>query len=930
MLVLAAMQKPTQIDAIIPDSVAGVADEVAEAAPAAPALLPQRVPATRMPRTRRGGLLLGLVLGGLAGVLVLESQTSVLQALYFSRWSARLHYSVAPGGSPQIAFPVAGPFDERRGYTRLPLVLPQLQHEGYVITSQARQSEPLVDLIRRGIAPPFHEAPVAGLVIRDARGVPLHVGPDVRRPVWHTLQEIPPLVVESLLFIENRNIGERAGALANPAIDLGRSSKALALYVGRVLGFRWPLEGGSTLATQLEKFRHSPAGHTASPGEKLRQILGASLAAYHEGPATRQGRERIILDYLNTMPLGAVNGIGEVNGLAQGLSAWFGRDPAEVLDALRQPGASRAKAMAYRQVLALLYSVHAPSYYLSREPGALEARIDAYLPLLRGAGVIDGALLEQVRGLRLKFASTTPAPMRFIERKAANAVRSELSGLLGVPNLYDLDRLDLQADTSIDAALQAQVREVLNHLADPRFVAAQGLRVPHLLEQGDPAGITYSVLLMEALPTGNVVRVHTDTRNGPLDLNEGSKLELGSTAKLRTLVHYLELIAQLYDTLTPLPPQEIAATAANARDPLTRWAASTLFSTPTLTLEELLEQALGRKYSADPTESFFTGGGMHHFSNFEPEDDVHELSVRDALVRSSNLVFVRLMRDLVRFHAARLPYDAQAVLTDPTSPVRRQLLREIAAEEAQRTHRSVAWLLRSHHHLAVENRLRTRIERDAFARMTPYWRRLGFPFERLVPSYATALGCSADRPMALAELMGILVNDGRRLPTYDITRLAFGSNTPYETVLARSPAAAEPVIRAPIARVLRGVLGEVVDKGTARRLRGTFVDAQGQPLPIGGKTGSGDNRHARFSRHGQLLSTHPVSRTAVFVFYLGERWYGVITASVEGPRSGEYAFTSSLPLAALKLMAPALEAALHPGGPFELPSAPSGEVHSAP
>jgi hypothetical protein len=36
---------------------------------------------------------------------------------------------------------------------------------------------------------------------------------------------------------------------------------------------------------------------------------------------------------------------------------------------------------------------------------------------------------------------------------------------------------------------------------------------------------------------------------GPFDVNEGMKLELGSTAKLRTLAHYLDVMAQLYDEL---------------------------------------------------------------------------------------------------------------------------------------------------------------------------------------------------------------------------------------------------------------------------------------------------------------------------------------------------------------------------------------------
>jgi membrane peptidoglycan carboxypeptidase len=846
-------------------------------------------------------------------LLLLERYTSLLQALAFSHWSAQLQYTVGSGPSPSIAFPAAGPFDERRGYTRLKQLTERLLANSYRITQQARQSPQLTDLIQRGIAPPFREPSVAELVIRDAYGARLYAAGGGGAPIWKSLDDIPPLVVRTLLFIENRSIGDGAGPLQNPAVDWGRSSKAFALYIGRSLGFKWPLEGGSTLATQLQKFRHSPSGHTSSPREKLHQVIGASLAAYHEGVSTRPGRDEIILDYLNTMPLGAVPGVGEINGLASGLRAWFGLSPDVVFATLREPQATPAKARVYRDVLALLYSVHAPTYYLTHDHAALDARIDAYLGLLRSAGVIDEPLLAVLQGTHLKFAPAIPQePPRFIEHKAANATRTELSALLAVPNLYDLDRLNLQVDTTIDAPLQSQVLTLLKRLASPEFVAANNLREPHLLDHGDPKGVTYSLLLVESRPEGNLVRVHTDTQDAPFDVNDGMKLELGSTAKLRTLVHYLELVAQLHDELAPLAGPDLAARAASARDPITRWAAITMFSTPHMSLEELLSQALERHYSGSPDEAFFTGGGIHHFGNFESEDDSRELTVREAVVHSTNLVFIRLMRDLVRFHEARLPYDAQAALEDRDSPARRQLLREIVAEDERRTHTSFAWLLASSNTQAQDTRLTIRIERDAFDRMTPYWRRMGFPFEKLVPSYATAIGSSADRPTALAELMGIIVNEGRRRPTYDIARINLARGTPYETLLA--PAAAGPgerVIRAPIARLVRTVLGQVVESGTARRLNGAFHDAEGTTIAVGGKTGSGDNRYETFARDGHLLSAHPVSRTAVFVFYLGEHWFGVITASVAGPQSGSYTFTSSLPLAALKLLAPAFSAAVH-------------------
>ena len=66
--------------------------------------------------------------------------------------------------------------------------------------------------------------------------------------------------------------------------------------------------------------------------------------------------------------------------------------------------------------------------------------------------------------------------------------------------------------------------------------------------------------------------------------------------------------------------------------------------------------------------------------------------------------------------------------------------------EARRT--GSAWLLTPRNRKAQDLRLRIRFERDAFARMTPYWQRLGFPFKTMVPSYATALGNSSDRPVS--------------------------------------------------------------------------------------------------------------------------------------------------------------------------------------
>ena len=97
---------------------------------------------------------------------------------------------------------------------------------------------------------------------------------------------------------------------------------------------------------------------------------------------------------------------------------------------------------------------------------------------------------------------------------------------------------------------------------------------------------------------------------------------------------------------------------------------------------------------------------------------------------------------------------------------------------------SYAWLFKTRHKSAQDRRIRILLEEDAFVRIHQAWRRLGYPFESLVPSYATAIGSSADRPEALAELIGIILNDGVWQPSVRVERLHFAADTPYETVLA--------------------------------------------------------------------------------------------------------------------------------------------------
>ena len=983
-------------------------------------------PAHRSARWPKILALVVLVIGGLAGLVYHELRTSAIQSWLLSRYAARLSYEIKRGPSPSIAFPRGGPFDTQRGYPRLGDFRRRLESAGYTVAERARQSAGMVRFIRWGVTPPYREPAVAGLVIRDFRGESIYDG----RPgdaLFPSFEEVPPLIVSTLLFLENRELTNPTGPGSNPAIDWGRLGKASGLYVARGVGLPVRSEGGSTLAVQLEKYRHSESGRTASPLDKLRQLTAASLRAYRDGPDSTASRQEIVLDYLNTMPLAAAPGYGEVHGLGNGLRAWFDLDLDGVESALTSPGSGPAKAAAYKHVLALLYAVRAPTRYLVEDPGLLDKKITAYGDLLLKAGVIDRELNRELHEAPLRFGGhVDQPPIDFAERRAATAIREDVRRILGVRSPWEMDRLHLEIESTIDGTLQDAATRLFSRLGDKAFVDAHGLRAEHLLLTGDPSRVVYSLLLFERAPAGNVLRVQADNLDQPFDINSGMKLDLGSTAKLRTLAHYLEVMESLHAELAPLDPEALDRRAAEARDrdPLTRWAAETLRKTPGLTLDAFLAQALDRTYPAHPWETFFTGGGVHSFENFEPEDNRRTFPVHEALAHSTNLVFIRVMRDLVRFHEARLPYDARAVLADPEHPERRRMLEEMADKEArqhlarayakyqglessavlkkllgERVHSprhvamvffawhpgadastleqwsdaqgfpvpaedlsklvrtygnrklslldygyllgrhpldvwsagemsrtpalgwdelmarsreprrlASAWLLQGRLRHPQDLRVRIQLEQDAFARMTPAWRRLGFPFEQLVPSYATAIGSSADRPAALAELMGIIANDGVRRPTTSIQSLRFASDTPYHTVFKPAAAPGERVMSVPVARALRKTLVEVVENGTARRVAGAFQVPGGKPMVVGGKTGSGDNRFDTFAGPGRLISSRPVSRTAAFVFYLGDRYFGILTASVAGKAAGQYQFTSALPLTVLRPLSPEINA----------------------
>jgi membrane peptidoglycan carboxypeptidase len=981
--------------------------------------------------------LVALTVAGAAYLAIIEAESSTFQARYFAGVAARLKFWLEPGSSPSIRFPQRGPYDQRLGYSELPAFLDRLRAKGYRVHAQARLSYHLVELMETGYFPPYPEKSQAGLRVLDCRGATLF---NTSHPVhvYAHFDAVPPLVVNTLLYIENRELLDTRHPTRNPAVEWDRLGKAIVEQGIKIFDPDYDAPGGSTLATQIEKYRHSPGGITASFNEKFRQMMSASLRAYAHGTDTSQRRRQIAVDYLNTFPLAAAPGYGEVNGLGDGLAAWYGagfeRVNALLMRGPHDPGQdAQARARAYRQVLSLLIAQRRPSYFLGPGRQQLAALTDSYLRLLAGAGVIPAPLRDTALQIALSFGGEGAAPFgaHFKSSKGANLVRTRLASLLETPRLYDIDRLDVTVNTTLDARLQDAVTSMLQRLAHPEHAKSARLQEAGLLGSADPAAVLYSFTLYERGENANLVRVQTDNFNQPFDINEGAKLELGSTAKLRALATYLDVIAALHERYGGLTREALRAVQVGRRDRLTRWAIDFLVNANDSSLAAMLAAAMERRYSASAAEQFFTGGGVHTFANFKREDDGKIPTVREALRDSVNLVFVRLMRDVAEHYMYREPASPARVLDDAEHPRRAEYLARFADREGQefvrrfyRKYRGMsaqqaleallhnvrptpqrlavifrsiapeagveafadflrrrlpssrlpdneivnlyeryaqqrhdladrgylarihplelwlvshlrrhpgaslaqtieasaaerqgvyAWLFKTHQKNAQDIRIRTLLEIEAFGEIHRQWKRLGYPFESLVPSYATAIGVSGDRPAALAELIGIIVNGGMRYPTVRAEDLHFAAATPYDTSLQRTPVAGERVMKPEVAAMLKDALVVVVKEGTARRLHGAFALPDKTPLVVGGKTGTGDNRFGVYGAGGKLLESRAVNRTATFAFFLGERHFGVVTAYVPGPLSDKYTFTSALPVQILKTMASDLQNYVRPG-----------------
>ncbi len=896
-------------------------------------------------------------------VVAAEIKTSYLQSIYFSKVAKSCSYKVNYGRG-KVIFPKFGPKDERLGYTSIGNITEDLSST-WEVHSQANWSRGALILSGKGISPPYKEKQSTGLEIYDAYGNTVYT---VKKPnnLYRRYEDIPELLIKSLLFIESAEMLS-GGENKNVVIEWDRLIENSISLILKKMGLpNTKVNGASTLATQIEKYEHSNKGRTEGIRDKLNQMMSASIRLYRNGRNTTISRKEIILNYINSIPLGSVKGNGEVIGFGDGILLWFGRNFLETNKEIRLQ-----KPEFFKEALSLIISVRRPNYYL-KHPNELDNLTNKYIGLMLQKGVIGFHLYQEAVEHKIEFSQNIINHNEPIDKNTLS-IKRNLMSLLKKEN-YSINTMDVSATSTINKKYQDKVAVALHSLDKKKLMGERLLSSRNKLEK-----LIYSFSFYEMVGNNNFLRIQVDSLPDEFNLNDSSKLELGSTAKLRTLITYLDLVSEIWKN------KEFNGS------PLSIWVSQQKVGS----LKELMDAALQRKVSGSPAEGFYTGSGLHYFSNFEGKYNGVS-TVAEGLQRSVNLIFIRLMRDIILHLQARNP-NSRYVWINGT-PQRKEYIQRFINLEVEtylhkfiqrhqgltkeqsfsllmkrvpkypfrlatifrtvypekgiaefkkfiggtpkieelyekyqfgkfnwqdlgyitRLHPMELWLVAGKptrketvisesykwiwhpRKLRAQNRGITQIlEIEAFGKLLPYWKKLGYPFKKLTPSLATAIGSSGDNPTALSNLIGILLHKGRYCPNRRFSGLHFAKETPYETNLIIRNDECPEVLPSEVTEAALSAMRNVVEKGTAVRIRNIFKDREGNPLEVGGKTGTGDNR---IKRTGKVLN-----RTGTFTFHIGRRYFGALTIFVQGKDAAGFTFTSSLPLQVLKLISPELQ-----------------------
>lgn len=268
------------------------------------------------------------------------------------------------------------------------------------------------------------------------------------------LEEVPPLLKETLIRVEDRNFQDHFGLA--PA-SIARAFVA-NLRAGRVV------QGGSTLTQQLVKNFYLTDARTY--WRKFNEALMAMLLEL------RYTKDDILESYINEVYLGQA-GPRAIHGFGLGSRFYFAKEVSE---------------LSLHEMALLVGMVRGPSYYNPRRfPERALQRRNLVIDVLESQGVIDSATADEARGESLDVVAPP--------RDAINRY----------PGFMDLVRHHLERDYS-DEDLETAGLRIFTTL-DPRVQDAAENQMSVMLaaiEQDEAPGVLEGAALITRRESGEI------------------------------------------------------------------------------------------------------------------------------------------------------------------------------------------------------------------------------------------------------------------------------------------------------------------------------------------------------------------------------------------------------------------------------------------
>lgn len=260
------------------------------------------------------------------------------------------------------------------------------------------------------------------------------------------LEKFPPLLVRSVLAVEDKRFFDHAG------VDVRGLARALAVNVtsGEVR------QGGSTLTQQLMKNFFLTDQRTV--GRKVRE---AALALMAEN---RFSKLEILDNYLNEIYMGQ-NGSAAIHGMGEASKFYFARDVAD---------------LSLGEMATLAGVIRAPSYYSPhKHPERAKTRRDLVLSLLYDQGDIDEASYELALNEPMQVAAPDTVGLRapyFVDYVGRELSKRYPPSVLQSEGYRIFTTLDPEMQAIAESVVADNVVEMEHDIGDALAKAGQPLQ----------------------------------------------------------------------------------------------------------------------------------------------------------------------------------------------------------------------------------------------------------------------------------------------------------------------------------------------------------------------------------------------------------------------------------------------------------------------